>query len=391
MKNKAQKSRKEVGGGRLGIPQIAKLAGVSIGTVDRALHARKGVSKETRQRVLQIAKNAGYTPNLAARMLSVGRANVKIGVCIPREPHFFYDQLRDGILDEGRRFESQGVEVLYRPVDRLGVGEYERMREMLKTDIHSLIITPGDPHCMGALINEAEQRNIRVICVVSDAPDSLRSSAVCVDPDLAGRLAAELTARFVAPGAKAAVVTGFLQTEQHRDLTEGFCCAFPEYCEGGKVVEVLEGHEDDDETFQKCLDLLERCPDIASLYVNIGICLPVCYALRAGGLAGKVRLVATDLFKEIVPFFEKQTVHASIYQRPYVQGQTAVRLITEHALYGRPIPSHYHLSPTIVMRSNLYLFRETRHLKPPHLQSPDANQEIASAQAITSFDSRMRA
>ncbi|MGD0124655.1 MAG: LacI family DNA-binding transcriptional regulator [Terriglobia bacterium] len=391
MKNKAQKSRKEVGGGRLGIPQIAKLAGVSIGTVDRALHARKGVSKETRQRVLQIAKNAGYTPNLAARMLSVGRANVKIGVCIPREPHFFYDQLRDGILDEGRRFESLGVEVLYRPVERLGVGEYERMREMLKTDIQALIITPGDPHCLGPLISEAEQRNIRVVCVVSDAPDSLRSSAVCVDPDLAGRLAAELTARFVAPGAKAAVVTGFLQTEQHRDLTEGFCCAFPEYCEGGKVVEVLEGHEDDDETFQKCLDLLERCPDIASLYVNIGICLPVCYALRAGGLAGKVRLVATDLFKEIVPFFEKQTIHASIYQRPYVQGQTAVRLITEHALYGRPIPSHYHLSPTIVMRSNLYLFRETRHLKPPHLQSPDANQEIASVKAVTSFDSRMRA
>jgi LacI family transcriptional regulator len=391
MKSSGPKSRAEVEGGKLGIPQIAELAGVSIGTVDRALHARKGVSEETRKRVLQIAKHAGYTPNLAARMLSVGRANVKIGVCIPREPHFFYDQLRDGILDEGRRFESQGVEVLYRPVDRLGVGEYERMQEMLKTDIHSLIITPGDPHCLGALINEAERRNIRVFCVVSDAPDSLRSSAVCVDPDLAGRLAAELTARFVAPGAKAAVITGFMQTEQHRDLTEGFCCAFPEYCEGGGVVEVLECHEDDDETFQKCLDLLERCPDIASLYVNIGICLPVCYALRACGLAGKVRLVATDLFKEIVPFFEKQTIHASIYQRPYVQGQTAVRLITEHALHGRPIPSHYHFSPAIVMRSNLYLFRETRHLKPPPRPSPNAKQEITSGLANTSLAGRISA
>jgi LacI family transcriptional regulator len=389
MKSTARKSREENDGGKLGIPQIARLAGVSIGTVDRALHARKGVSEATRQRVLQIAKHAGYTPNLAARMLSVGRANVKIGVCIPREPHFFYDQLRDGILDEGRRFESQGVEVLYRPVERLGVGEYERMREMLKTDIQSLIITPGDPHCLGPLINEAEQRNVRVVCVVSDAPDSLRSSAVCVDPDLAGRLAAELTARFVAPGAKAAVITGFLQTEQHRDLTEGFCCAFPEYCEGGEVIDVIEGHEDDDETFQKCLDLFERCPDIASLYVNIGICLPVCYALRACGLAGKVRLIATDLFEEIVPFFEKQAIHASIYQRPYVQGQTAARLITEHALYGRPIPSHYLLSPTIVMRSNLYLFRETRHLRPPLRQSPKARPEITSRPAINSLDGQI--
>jgi LacI family transcriptional regulator len=382
VKRRKDNRREPVEERRVGIPQIAELAKVSIGTVDRALHARKGVSERTRQRVLQIAKRIGYTPNLAARMLSVGHANVKIGVCIPREPHFFYGQLRNGILDEGRRFESQGVEILYRPVDRLGVGECERMNEMLETDVNALIITPGDPHCLQPLIDEAERRNIRVVCVVSDAPESARSSTVCVDPDLAGRLAAELTARFVKPGAKVSVVTGYLHTEQHHKLTEGFCGAFREYCEGGDVIEVIEGHEDDDETFQKCLDLLTRCPELASLYVNIGIGLPVCYALRARGLAGRVRLITTDLFEEIVPFFEKQTIHASIYQRPYVQGQTAVRLLIEHALHGRPIPSAYHLNPAIVMRSNLYVFRETRHLKPAHPQNDGAKDEAASHQAV---------
>jgi LacI family transcriptional regulator len=377
--------------GKVGIPQLAELAGVSIGTVDRALHARRGVSEATRQRVLQIAKRMGYSPNLAARMLSVGRANVKIGVCIPREPRYFYGQLSDGILEEARRFESQGVEIVYRPVDRLGVGEYERMKEMLDTDVNALIITPGDPHCLRPLIDEAESRNIRVVCVVTDAPETSRSSVVCVDPDLAGRLAAELTARFVAPRAKVAVVTGYLHTEQHRKTTEGFRNAFREYCEEGEVVEVIEGHEGDDETFQKCSEMLGEYPDIASLYVAIGIGLPVCYALRARGLAGKVRLIITDLFEEIVPFFEKQTIHASIYQRPYVQGQTAVRMLIEHALHGRPVPSLYHLNPAVVMRSNLYLFRETRHLKPPLRPSPNANQEITSGQAIASSDIRIRA
>src|ERR1035441_673895 len=50
---------------RSGIPQIAELAGVSIGTVDRALHGRPGINDETRQRVLDIAKKIGYRPNLA--------------------------------------------------------------------------------------------------------------------------------------------------------------------------------------------------------------------------------------------------------------------------------------------------------------------------------------
>src|SRR5437868_3546786 len=85
---------------RRGIHLIAELAHVSIGTVDRALHGRAGINDATRQRILQIARQVGYAPNLAARALSVAKANTKIGVCVPREIHFFYDQLWNGILEE---------------------------------------------------------------------------------------------------------------------------------------------------------------------------------------------------------------------------------------------------------------------------------------------------
>jgi LacI family transcriptional regulator len=389
VKKRHPESAGGVGEGRIGIPQLAKLAKVSIGTVDRALHARKGVSETTRERVLVIAKRLGYTPNLAARMLSVGRVNVKVGVCIPQ--HDFYDQVRNGILDESRRFECLGVEVLYRPIDKLGLGECESLKKMLETGATAVILTPGDARCIRPLIDEAEGKNIRVVCVASDAPGSSRSSVVCANPDLGGRLAAELMARFVVPRAKAAVITGMLCTEDHRKKTEGFCTMFPQYCEAGDVVQVIEGHDNAEETFQKCLDLLGRCPDITGLYVNIGLALPVCYALRARGLAGKVRLIATDLHEEMVPFIEKQTIDASIYQRPYVQGQTAVRLIVEHAFHGRPIPSTYYLNPAIVMRSNLYEFRETRHLKPPPRTYPEANKQKISGRTAMGTEELVKA
>ena len=56
-----------------GIHLIAELANVSIGTVDRALHGRAGINESTRQRILQIARQIAYTPNLAARALSVSK------------------------------------------------------------------------------------------------------------------------------------------------------------------------------------------------------------------------------------------------------------------------------------------------------------------------------
>jgi LacI family transcriptional regulator, galactose operon repressor len=345
---------------RVGIHEIARLAGVSIGTVDRALHGRNRISEETRQRILAIAKNMGYRPNLAARALSVGKPIARVGICIPREIHFFYDQIRQGILAEARRHEHLGVSFIYRPVDRLGVAEPARVRELLGAEIQGLILTPGDPSNVKPEIDEAEKRGIRVVCVATDAPESARSTVICIDPRLNGKVAGELMGRFVPARSKVAIVTGMLQTEDHRKKVQGFSDVFPEVCKGGEIVELLEGHEDEDETFVKCSKLLHRLEGLAGLYVNTANCLPVCRAVTASGLAGRVKLVATDLFKQMVPYFEKDTIVASIYQRPYVQGQRAVRLLIDHIFSGQPIPPSYYLNPGIVLRSNLRLFREIR-------------------------------
>ncbi|MGH9455220.1 MAG: substrate-binding domain-containing protein, partial [Terriglobia bacterium] len=300
------------------IREIAKLANVSIGTVDRALHGRRGISEATRQSVLKMAEELGYTPNLAARALSVGGAVVRIGVCIPREIHFFYDQLRAGILAEAARFGALGVEVLYHPTERLGQGEEGVVEQLLKDSIQALIITPGDPHRMSPLLERAERKNIRVICVASDAPKAVRSSVVCVDPQVSGSLAAELMGRFTPANSRVAVITGMMTTEDHRTKALSFSEQFGSFCEGGKVIKVLEGHEDEDETFQKCFELLGDLKGLRGLYVTTANCLPVCRAIGARGLNGKLVLLTTDLFKEMIPYFKKGTIAASIYQRPYV-------------------------------------------------------------------------
>lgn len=53
----------------LGIKQLAKSLGISIGTVSRALNNRYGVNPRTRARVLEEARRLGYVPNSAARRL----------------------------------------------------------------------------------------------------------------------------------------------------------------------------------------------------------------------------------------------------------------------------------------------------------------------------------
>ncbi len=345
---------------RRGIHLIAEMANVSIGTVDRALHGRGGIKESTRQRILQIARQISYTPNLAARALSIAKASARIGVCIPREIHFFYDQLWGGVLDEARRVEQLGIEFLHRPVQALGEGDTSTFKELLHAGVNGIIVTAGNPKGLTPLINAAEEKGIRVVCVSTDAPESQRSSIVCVEPRLNGCLAGELMGKFVPPGSKVAVVAGMLSAEDHRKKTDGFSEAFPRHCPGGKVISVIEGHEDEDESFQKTFDLLRHVPSIAGLYVNTVNCLPVCRALGARGLAGKVKLITTDLFLEMAPYFQKRTITASIYQQPHRQGQLAVHLMADHLTSRAPLPPALHLSPGVVMSSNLSLFREMK-------------------------------
>ena len=55
------------------IKDIAKLANVSIGTVDRVLHNRSYVSPDTRKKVEQAIKTLNYTPNIYARQLKLAK------------------------------------------------------------------------------------------------------------------------------------------------------------------------------------------------------------------------------------------------------------------------------------------------------------------------------
>ena len=62
--------------------EVAQRAGVSVATVSYVLNDVHKVRPETGQRVLQAARELGYTPNTAARSLAVGRSSI-VGLIVP--------------------------------------------------------------------------------------------------------------------------------------------------------------------------------------------------------------------------------------------------------------------------------------------------------------------
>lgn len=343
--------------GKSGIPRIAELAQVSIGTVDRALHGRPGINEQTRQRVLKIAQKIGYKPNLAARSLVTGK-RIRVGLCVPRKIAYFYDELWAGIHEEMKSYAESGIQFAEPVVPELGKGDRAAFRKLVDGGVQGIVVTPGDPESMNELIDAAENAGVRVVCVSTDAPQSRRSSIVCVDPYLNGQTAGELMANFLPTGSEVAVITGMLKTVDHRRKAEGFRASF-ESLNDGRIVATIEAHEDEQESFRRTKSLLRDQPKLAGIYVNTVNCLPVCRALMDTGKAGRVRLITTDLFREMVAYFRSGVIAASLYQLPFQQGRMAVRSLAEHLLRDTELPAAQFLNPTIVLRSNLGLYRET--------------------------------
>ena len=69
----------------MNLKTLAKTLGLSETTVSRALNGYPEVNEKTRQRVLAVARTAGYRPNPSARNLATGRTNV-IGIVYPLQP-----------------------------------------------------------------------------------------------------------------------------------------------------------------------------------------------------------------------------------------------------------------------------------------------------------------
>ena len=55
----------------MNIYDVSKKAGVSIATVSRVLNGNKNVSDKTKERVLSVMEELGYTPNVFARGLGL--------------------------------------------------------------------------------------------------------------------------------------------------------------------------------------------------------------------------------------------------------------------------------------------------------------------------------
>jgi len=81
---------------RVVMRDVAEAAGVSITTVSHVVNGTRGVSDELRVRVLKVAQELGYRPNVLARGLRKGQSKT-LGLIIPDSSNAFFGEVARGL------------------------------------------------------------------------------------------------------------------------------------------------------------------------------------------------------------------------------------------------------------------------------------------------------
>ena len=340
-----------------GIKEIARLLGISIGTVDRALHDRPGISPKTRAKVLKKAEELNYRPNVAARSLKLNR-RLRIAVYLPQQIASFFDPLREGIRAAAAASSGITVDLEFRSYPYIGKGDVELLEADINRKYDGMILAAGNPAKFDPLIRRITAQGTPVVCVASDAPRSGRLASVTVDGAISGAIAAELFSRTLHRPGTIATITGDLSTLDHAEKLKGFAAALATMAPHLSLRPAIESHDRPKDAERATVALLRHKVRPAGIYISTANSLPVLRALEEQNALEQIQVITTDLFPELVDFLESGRILATLYQRPSTQGKAAFEALIRYLQDGVVPEPSTRFAPHIVLRSNLSLFAE---------------------------------
>lgn len=337
--------------GKTTIHDIARKAGLSTATVDRALNGRGGVSAVNRQRVLKAARDLGYLP--FEGMVPLPSRPVHLEFLIPFPQNGFMRELAQGI----RSFAATLPLVASCQVHVLGGFGPDALipaLEGLSLRTGGVGLVAGDHDATCAAIRRVCEAGMRVVTIASDLPGTPRSAYVGVDNAVAGRTAALLMGRLA--GRATGSVGLFLGSRAyhgHRAREAGFRAVLEQRFAGLTLLPPVETDENSERSRVAMLRMLRGTPDLVGVYCVGAGRRGIVEALRAIPTATRPFVILHDLTDSTRIWLTEDRIDVVIDQNPRLVGEQAVIRLLGAIAAGAPLLTLKDIDPRIVLRENI--------------------------------------
>jgi LacI family transcriptional regulator len=336
------------------IKQIAEIAGVSRGTVDRALNDRYGIDAELKARILKIAEDLGYRSNKAGKILSIVKSPPKIGIQMPSIGNDFFREVEQGQAAAAKEFADFGLTLNIRTMKGFDVAtQIHQIRELIADGITGLAFVPINHPDIQALLDEISQSGIPVVTFNSDISAGNRLCYVGNDYWQSGATAAGVL-RLLAndQAVKVLILTGSVQILGHNQRIAGFNYAIRQNCPNISIVEILETQDDEQRAYEMTLEAFAKYPDITAIYLTAGGVAGAGRAMKELDAKGKIHVICNDLTDAERELLESGIISATIGQQPFEQGFKPIQYLFNYLLDGTLPPEQTLTNSEILIKEH---------------------------------------
>lgn len=338
---------------RATLRDIAKAAGVSVVTVHKAIYGKSGVGKEMKEKILKLATQINYSVNAAASSLKRNAIQIAVVLQSLSNPeNFFFRKMWEGVAKAEQDLLDYRVRFLRLECEDNWQTQEARLIEISRrNDIDGIILHPSDETRLNAAIESLWNKNIPVVTVNSDASTSKRVANISAHNDRIGALAAELLGRLIPGEGRVIIAGGNKMAENLRANRRGFRSCMRDVNHDIQVTDIF--NFSNPARFRKdFITALSAYSDTVGVYAATSRdTYLTCDILRRAGLSGKIKLVGSDIFEEILPFFKNNTIQATIWKDQKSQAEQAVLTLYNY-LTGRSL-DYEQVKVSVVMLNNI--------------------------------------
>ncbi|MDW3192006.1 MAG: LacI family DNA-binding transcriptional regulator [Cytophagales bacterium] len=347
---------------KITIKDIAKLAQVSAGTVDRVLHKRGKVSESNRKKVEAVLKEINYEPNLIAKTLKNNRI-FRLNAIIPSSAQDeYWQKARRGLMAGLKEFKSFGIDIQIIEFDIDRSDSFQSAcQQTINQKPDGVLAVPIFHDDAPQQFNAFDEAGLPYMTFNTHLQALNPTCYIGLHHLNSGRLAGQLSlVHCKKPGAMAMIhVNEHPDKADHaREKEDGFKSYLEE--QGFDLKDFHSIRLNEGPSFQKALSsALDSIPDLSAVHVSTSKAFLVQNTLK--DIHPACTLSGYDLVASNVELLKKHQIQFLIDQKPVEQAYQGVVRFTDLLIFKKPVESEYLLPLNVAFAENIDSMLSTVH------------------------------
>ena len=346
------------------IKDIARMAGVSAGTVDRVLHNRGDVSSKSKAKVQKVLDEIHYQPNVFAIGLAAKKKYTFICLIPYYIEHDYWHSVVGGIERARQELRPFNVSVNYLCYHHGDKKSYQEACHTIRdSSVDAVLIAPNFREETIELTSYLQENKIAYAFVDFNMEEANALTYIGQDSYKSGYIAAKILMRNYSLGEGQELVL-FLSNNKNNPAEiqmqrrlKGFMSYITEEYDNLTIHEVVLNKSNQENNQQTLDEFFQADPKAV---------LGIVFNSRVYQLGEYLRhaehsmkgLIGYDLLKANVDLLKSGDVHYLIGQRPGLQGYCGVKALCDHVVFKKSVDSVKYMPIDILIKENIDFYFE---------------------------------